>query len=373
MNKYLTWLEIDSQAINYNIHQFRKLIGPDKLLMPVIKSNAYGHGFLNVAKICSHNKEVDRICVVSLDEALTLIENKINKPIMILSFYNFDKLKLRKAINNKVIFPIYDIKQIRVLNNIAKQIKKSVKVQVEIDTGASRTGVLPKDALKFIKKIKTFSHLELEGMWSHFASSEEDKTYTLKQIQIFNRLIKTLEHHNINIPLKHMACSASSSLYPQSIFNGIRLGLSLYGLYPTPKAQNKIKLKPALSWYTRVIQTKILGPKTKIGYGGTYTTKRITKIAVLPVGYWDGYDRSFSNKAWVIIDNQKCPIRGRICMNLSMVDVTNLKRVKTGDKVILLGKSKDYVITAENLSQWAKTINYEIVTRINPQIPRILI
>jgi len=373
MNKYLTWLEIDSSAINYNLYQFRKLIGKDKLLMPVIKSNAYGHGFLNVAKICSYNKEVDRICVVSLDESLTLIENKINKQIMILSFYNFDKLKLRKAINNKVIFPIYDIKQIRVLNNIAKQIHKSVKVQVEIDTGASRTGVLPKDTLKFIKKIKTYSHLELDGIWSHFAASEENKVYTLKQIKIFNQLIKSLEKNQINIPLKHMACTASSILYPQSHFNGTRLGIGTYGLYDLPFIQKKIKLKPALSWYTRIIQIKTLPPKTYIGYGCTYQTKRKTKLAIIPVGYWDGYDRHLSNKAWVIINNQKCPVRGRICMNLSMVEITNLKNVKTGDKVILLGKSKDYSITAENLAKWANTINYEILTRINPWLPRTII
>ena len=169
-----------------------------------------------------------------------------------------------------------------------------------------------------------------------------------------------------------MACSNSSIVYHNSLFNGIRLGLSLYGLYPSLKAKNKIKLKPALSWYTKIIQLRDLPKNTKIGYGGTYTTKRKTKLAIIPVGYWDGYDRLFSNQAQVIIHNKKCPIRGRICMNLSMVDVTNIKGVKTGDKVVLIGKSKNQEITADDLARWAQTINYEIVTRINPLLPRIV-
>jgi len=370
MNKPLTWVEISQSAINYNLKQFRELIGPKVLLMPVIKSNAYGHGFLEVAQICEQNKEVDRICVVSLEEALKLIDFGLKKPIFILSFYELDKNLLKKAIKNKVIFALYDLKQAQILNNIAKQIKKLVKIHLEIDTGASRTGILPQQALNFIKQLTKYPYLELEGIWSHFASSEEDPDYTYYQLNQFKNLIKKLENNGILIPIKHMACSASSILYPQSVFNAIRLGLSLYGLYPAPKAKNRIELKPALSWYTAVIQVKEVPANTKIGYGGTYTTKRKTKIAIIPVGYWDGYDRLFSNKAQVIIHNKKCPIRGRICMNLSMIDVTGIKGVKPGDKVILIGKSKNQEITAEDLAKWANTINYEIVTRINPLLAR---
>jgi alanine racemase len=373
MSKPLTWVEINKSALNYNIAQFRKLIGPDKLLMPVIKSNAYGHGFLEVAQILNQNKEVDRICVVSLDEAIKLINAKIKKPILIIGFYNLDKNLLKRAIQNNVIFTLYDLKQAEVLNNIAKHLHKNVKIHLEIDTGASRTGILPEDTLMFLKKLKKFTHLELEGIWSHFASSEEDSTYTYYQLNRFRELIQKLEKNRINIPIKHMACSASSILYHDSLFNGIRLGLSLYGLYPSNKTKKKINLKPVLSWYTKIIQIKYLPKNTKIGYGGTYITKRKTKLAIIPVGYWDGYNRLFSNKAQVLIKAKKCPIRGRICMNLSMVDITNIKNVKVGDKVILIGKSKNQQITADDLAQLAFTINYEIVTRINPLIPRFLV
>jgi len=371
MSQSLTWVEISSSAINYNLKQFRKLIGKDKLLMPVLKSNAYGHGFLEMAEICNKNSEVDKVCVVSLDEAITLINHKITKPVLILSFCDFNKDKLKLAIKNKVIFPIYEIEQAKVLNKITSQMKQTVKIHLEIDTGASRTGILPEQTLEFIKRLKHYPNLILEGIWSHFASSEEDPKYTYYQLKRFEQVINNLDKANVHIPLKHMACSASSILYPQSLFNAIRLGLGLYGLYPSPKTKNKIKLKPALSWYTTIIQVKEIPSKTKIGYGGTYTTKNRTKLAIIPVGYWDGYDRSFSNKAQVIIHNKKCPVRGRICMNLTMVDITGIKNVKIKDKVILIGKSKTQEITAEDLAKWQNTIKDEIVTRINPLLPRI--
>ena len=370
MKKPFTWLEINKSAINYNLKQFRKLIGPKVLLMPVIKSNAYGHGFLEVARILEHNKEVDRICVVNLEEAIKLIDFGLKKPIFILSFYQLDQQLLTKAIKAQVIFSVYNKKQLQILNDIAKQIHRNVKIHLEIDTGVSRTGILPKATLPFIKEIQKYSHLSLEGIWSHFASSENNPQYTNYQLHKFQKIITQLEHNKINIPLKHMACTASSILYKESLLNGIRVGIGIYGLHDNKIIQQKIKLQRALSWYTTIIQIKELPPKTKISYGGTYTTKRKTKIAIIPVGYWDGYDRLFSNKAQVIIHNKKCPIRGRICMNLSMVDVTNVKGVKPGDKVILIGKSKNQEITAEDLAKWANTINYEIVTRINPLLAR---
>lgn len=371
MFRSLTWVEVSQNAINYNLKRFRKLIGPDKLLMPVLKSNAYGHGFLEMARICNQNRNVDRICVVNLDEALILIKNRIRKPIMILSFYDSDKNRLQEAVKNNVIFPLYDLKQAKILNYLGKKNKKKIKVHLEVDTGTSRTGVMPKEILGFVKKLRSYHLLELEGIWSHFASSEEDSQYTKKQLKIFTTLIKELEKNKIQIPLKHMACSASSVLYPQSILNGIRLGISFYGLYSGSKEKTKIKLKPALSWFTRIIQIKELPRNTKIGYGGTYITRKSTKIAVLPVGYWDGYDRKLSNQAKVIIHHKKCSIRGRICMNLCMVDINQIKRAKVGDKVLLLGKDKKSQISAEDLAQIIGTNNCEVITRINPLLPRI--
>lgn len=371
MFQSLTWVEISTDAINYNLRQFRRLIGPDKLLMPVLKSNAYGHGFLEMAKFCDQNKDVDRICVVNLDEALILIKNRIRKPIIILGFYDLDKNRLQEVIKNNVIFPLYNLKQAKILNHLGKKNNRKIKIHLEVDTGISRTGVMPKEVLDFVKKLRSYHFLELEGIWSHFASSEEDSQYTKKQLKIFTTLIKELEENKIQIPLKHMACSASSVLYPQSILSGIRLGISFYGSHSGPKEKTKIKLKPALSWFTRIIQVKELPHSTKIGYGGTYTTKEPTKIAILPIGYWDGYDRKLSNQGKVIIHHKKCSIRGRVCMNLCMVDITRIKQAKVGDKVLLLGKDGKSQISAEDLAQIIGTNNCEVFTRINPLLPRI--
>jgi alanine racemase len=169
-----------------------------------------------------------------------------------------------------------------------------------------------------------------------------------------------------------MSCSAASVLFKLKDFNAVRVGLGTYGLSPTKKIKNKIKLLPALSWHTKIIQIKTIPAGTKVGYGGTFTTTKTTKLATIPVGYWDGYDRKFSNRAFVIVKGVKCPVRGRICMNLSMVDVSGVANIQSGDKATLLGKNGKKEITANDLADWANTINYEIVDRINPLLPRVM-
>jgi len=364
----LTWLEISKPALQHNIRQFRKLIGPKVLLMPVVKSNAYGHGFLEVAKILNKEKQVNRICVVNLDEANELINGKIKKPIQILSFFEWNEDKIKKAIKNKVIFPIYSLEYAKKLNKLGEKLKIKVKIAIKVDTGASRVGILPKDTIKFIKTIKQLNNLQINDLFSHFASSEEDKAQTDEQYKIFNNLLKEVEKENIKIPVKHIACSAVPVIYSKANLNAMRLGISLYGLHPGFKTKNKVNLKPVLSWYTKVIQIKNIPKGTKVSYGGTCITNRETKIAVLPIGYWDGYDRSLGNKAFVEIKGQKCPILGRICMNLTVVDVTKVKNIRVEDQVALIGGN----VTADDLAKWADTINYEIVTRINSQLPRII-
>jgi len=364
-------LEISKKSIEHNLKEFRKLIGKDRLLMPVIKANAYGHGFLEVGKICDKNKDVDRLCVVNDDEALELVKNKTKKQIMILSFYELDAKKLLILAKKGVIFPLFSLEQAKLLNRVGEIVKKTVKVHIKIDTGASRVGVLPSDLKDFVKIVKNYKKIEIEGLWSHFASSEEDVEYTKKQYNNFIEAEKILKQEGIDPPIKHMSCSAATILFTLKGFNAIRLGLSLYGLYPDDKSRSKIKLKPALSWRTKIIQVKEVPTGTKIGYGGTYTAKIPTKIAIIPVGYWDGYDRRFSNNSWVLVHGKYCPVRGRICMNLSMVDVSHVTGVVAGDKVTLIGEDGESTITADDLAKWAGTINYEIVDRINPLLLRI--
>jgi alanine racemase len=367
-----TWLEIDSRAITYNLREFKKILKNKALLMPVIKSNAYGHGFLNIAKICHDSPAVDRVCVVNLDEALELVKNKLtNKPILILSFFDIDAKKLKIAARNNIIFSLYSLSDARTLDKAGERAGKKIKIHIKIDTGTSRLGILPNDALDFVKAVKKFKHLEIEGLWSHFASSEDNLSYTRKQNDILNTVYENLKTHDIIIPLRHIACSAATINHSFSHQNAVRVGISLYGLNTSPH-QKLLKLKPALSWYTTVIQVKTLPKGVHIGYGSTYITKKTTKLATLPIGYFDGYDRRLSNRGQVIIKGQICPIRGRICMNLCMVDVTNLD-IKPGETVIIIGTDKRKQILVNDLAIWCSTINDEICSRINPSLPRITV
>ncbi len=368
-----TWLEISKKAIERNLKEFRNLIGKDRLLMPVIKANAYGHGFLGIAQICDKNRAVDRICVVNDDEALELIKHSIKKHIMILSFYELEAKKLLILAKKGVIFPLFTLEQAKILNKVGEIAEKAVKVHIKIDTGATRVGILSADIKKFIKDIGILKYLNIEGVWSHFASSEDDEIYTKKQSADFWEVVEILKKEGIDPPLKHMSCSAASINFTLKNFNAIRLGLSLYGLYPDDKSRKKIKLNPALAWKTKIIQVKEIPTGAKIGYGGTFVTKMPTKIAIIPVGYWDGYDRKFSNNSWVLIKGKYCPARGRICMNLTMIDVTHIPEIKAGEIVTLIGEDGKSAISADDLAKWAGTINYEIVDRINPLLPRVMI
>lgn len=367
-----TWVEIDKKALRHNIHQFKKIIGQKKLLMPVVKANAYGHDFLTVAKICDQNREVDRICVVNSEEAMKLLSARIKKPIMILSFFTTNKKILEKLIKAKIIFPVYSLAQAQKLNQIGKGINKKIKIHLKIDTGASRLGFLPQDIKNISPLINKLHNLEVEGVWSHFASSEEDRKQTVGQFNLFKKAVKDLECFSIQPLFKHMSCTAASILFPLQYFNAIRLGLGLYGLYPSASSRKKIKLSPVLSWRTKIIHLKIVPAGTKIGYGGTYKTGHKITVATLPIGYWDGYDRGLSNNSFVLIKGQKCPVVGRICMNLTMINVSKVKNIAVGDTVTLIGKDGKNEITADDLAIRAKTINYEIVDRINPLLPRII-
>lgn len=369
-----TWLEINADAITFNLRQFKNLIGKRIMLMPVVKANAYGHGFLEVARICDKSPKIDRICVVNDDEALCLINNNIRKMVQILTFYELNNTqKTLKLAKKSVIFPIFSLKQAVYLNKVGEKARKNIAVHIKVDTGASRVGLLPSEVISFLKNIKKFRRIKIEGVFSHFAASEEDKIFTEHQMHKFSALIKEIEREGFEIPLKHFACSSAAILYPKSRFDAVRLGLSLYGLHPEELSRKKIKLKTALSWRTKIIQVKTLPPWTKIGYGGSYTTKKRTRMAILPVGYWDGYDRRLSNNSYVLINGKRCPVRGRVCMNLIMVELPPQCKAQIGDTATLVGKSGREKITVDELAQKCSTINYEIVDRINPLLPRIIV
>jgi len=367
---YSSWLEISKSAILHNLAQYQRIVGKKVEIMPIVKSNAYGHDMIEVAKLVA--PKVNWLGVVSLGEALALRQNNIKKRIFVLSYAQARYLK--EGIKQGIDLPVYDLEYAKMISKQASQLKKIAKVHIKIDTGTSRVGILPKVAVEFIKKVSLLPNLKIEGVYSHFAASEENQTFTKFQLQSFNQVLADFKKEGINIPIKHFACSAAALVEPKSHFNLIRLGLGLYGLWPSEQAKKIaltqypwLKLKPALVWKTKVIQVKDIPAGTKVGYGCSYTAKKKMKLGVLAVGYWEGYDRHLSNQGEVLIKNKRCRVLGRVCMNLIMVDISKVRGVKAGDEVILLGKG----VPAEELAEKIGTINYEIITRINPVLPRI--
>jgi len=368
---YNSWVEISKSAILHNLSQFQKLAGEAVEIMPIVKSNAYGHGLILISKLIS--KKVKWLGVVSLGEALALRKQGIKNNIFVLSYVPSRYLK--EGINQRIDLPLYDLTDAKIISQIAGCLKKKAFVHIKVDTGCGRIGVMPAEAVKFVKAVKQYGNIEIRGIFSHFASSEENAGYTRIQLARFNAVLDALDQIGINIPYQHIACSAAILIRPEVKFNFVRLGLGLYGLWPSARARQIagksypwLKLRPALTWKTKIIQIKTVSAGGKIGYGGTYVAKHKLKLAVLSAGYWEGYDRKLSNAGIVLIKNKKCPIIGRICMNLMMADVSKVKDVKLGDDVILLGMG----ITADDLADQIGTINYEVVTRINPLLPRIL-
>lgn len=368
-----SWIEIDKEAFEHNILNYKTIIKP-ALLAPVMKSNAYGHGIELVAKICDQNDLVDLLCVVSLKEALSLRSIDIKKPILVLSIIDDN---LEEAIIHNIDLVVYDITTILDLNKVGKSLNKKANIHIKVDTGLSRLGLHHHDVLTLIKQICHLPFISINGIFTHFAESESaDQTFTHYQLEQFNTLLLQLDTMRISIPLKHAACSAAASANTKSLYNLVRVGIGIYGLWPSPDnrevtQQNypNFSLKPVLTWKTRIIQIKDIPAGSYVGYDRTHQMQDNARIAIIPVGYWDGYDRRLANKGLVMINNQQAPIIGRIAMNLSIVDITGLS-VSIEHDVTLLGNYPG--ITADDMATMCQTINYEIVTRINPLLPRLI-
>jgi len=375
MREVLTWVEINQKALLHNLRQFRQRVSQRTKIMTVVKANAYGHGLGEVAKIVG--SKTDWWGVNSLEEGIFLRQAKINQPILVLGYTPLDLLK--EAIENDLSFVAYNQKTFTRANREAKKFKKPAKIHLKLETGTNRQGINTKAALSLVQSCRREKGLELEGLYTHYANIEDtlDSRYAQLQLSRFKEGLSLLEKRGGKIPFKHTACTAATILFPETYFNLIRLGVGLYGLWPSREtkisAQEKglrINLQPVLVWKTKVAQVKEVARGETIGYGRAFTTTRKIKIAVLPVGYWDGYDRKLANKGRVLIKGYSAPVLGRICMNMMMVDITDIPRVKPEDEVVLLGRQGREKIGVEEIAQKIGTINYEVVTRINPLIPR---
>lgn len=378
-----TWVEISQKNLFHNLKEFDRHLQRDVRFMAVVKSNAYGHDLTLGAKIIASFKFKNRdlwFGVDSVSEGIDLRNFGVKQPILVLGYAPLEDLE--KAIKHDLRLTIYNRETALKLSHWAKKFKKSVKVHIKLDTGLSRQGVGEKQIAAFASFVKTLPGIILEGLSTHYANIEDttEHSYASKQLESFLKAKKILEKLGINIPISHTACSAAAILFPHTHFNMVRVGISLYGLWSSletaasaKKNKRDISLKPVLAWKTMVAQIKRIPGGTPVSYGLSERVRRKSKIAVLPVGYFDGYARGLSSKGEVLIGGKRCKILGRVCMNMMMADITACGKVRLEDEVVLLGSQNNLTVTAQELAQKLQTINYEIITRINPFIKRIIV
>ncbi len=363
--RLLTWVEIKKNALGNNIRQLRKLIGEDAILCPCVKANAYGHGLIETSKIFLENG-ANWLAVNAIYEARALRKAGVDAPIYVLGYVAIDDLE--EVVDLDLRFVVYNRETIERLGKIGKK----AKVHLKVETGNNRQGLGGEELINFAKFVKSFENIEIEGLSTHFANIEDttDHSYAEKQLENFLEVDQKLRNEGINVKIRHCANSAATILFPKTHFEMVRVGLSCYGMWPSEEVKNEnLKLEPAFCWKSKIAQIKEIAAGEFVGYGCTFKTERKTKLAIVPIGYYDGYDRGVSGKAHVIVSGRKAPVRGRVCMNIIMVDVTEIPEAKLEDEVVLIGGE----VTAEMFAEWAGTINYEVTTRVNEKIPRFVV
>ncbi|HHX60952.1 MAG TPA: alanine racemase [Epulopiscium sp.] len=365
--------KIDVDAITHNYKEIKKSIPRYTGIMAVVKADAYGHGAVEIAKILQR-EEVDYLAVAITMEGAQLRDVGITTPILVLGYTPAASVGV--LIENDLTQTIFSYEMAKYISYEASKLEKKVKIHIKVDTGMGRIGFLPHPtSIEEIVEINKLPNIEIEGIYTHFSSAdEEDRTYTKKQNSIFNGFLKELEQVGIEVPIVHAANSAAIIMHPNTHSNMVRLGICLYGHYPSEVAKSyPVGLIPTMSLKTQVVHVKKVPKGQSIGYNRKYTTKHMTKIATIPIGYADGYSRGLSNKGRVLIRGEYAPIIGNICMDQFMVDVTHINYVAVGDEVVLFGKQKGNEIAVEEIADILNTINYEIICMIGKRIPRIYV
>jgi alanine racemase len=375
----LNWVEVDGDAIQSNVRQFQERLAEGTRLGAVVKSNAYGHGMLQVAELV-RTTGVRWLCVNNLDEAVALREAGHQGPVLVMGYIPLEDLPA--VVEHGVRPVVYNAETLARLETLATA-ESPVPVHLKIETGTHRQGIAEGDVVRLAGNVADSRVLRLEGISTHFANIEDstDHTFAESQIATFDRIGETLRRAGIDVPMHHAACSAATLLFTRTHLDLVRVGISLYGLWPSKETyvscleQGKpaLDLRPALTWKTRIAQVKTVDEGSFIGYGCTHRVTRPSRIAVLPVGYYEGYDRGLSGVAHVLVRGRRAPIRGRVCMNMCMIDVTDVPGVGLQDEVVLLGRQGEEAVRAEQLAEWCGTIAYEIVARIHPSLPRVVV
>jgi len=362
---------VDLDAIEYNIEMMRKNIKEETKMMAVLKTDGYGHGAVQIARVLEDKEYIWGYAVATLDEAIRLRRGCMSKPILVLGVVFPDQWP--EIISNDIRMTVYKEEAVKVVSEIAKVMDKKAYIHIKLDTGMGRLGFpINEESVDIIENISKLPNVVMEGMYTHFAKADEiDKSFTEKQIRDYLWMKDKLAKRGIVFDYYHCSNSAGIIDMPEANMDMVRAGISTYGLYPSEEVRKEnVPLKPAMELIGHVAYVKWVEAGTPISYGGTFVTERRTKIATIPLGYGDGYARSLSNKADVLIRGKRARVIGRICMDQFMVDVTDIDDVEYGDKVTLIGFDGDEHIPVEELGDIADRFSYEFVCDLGKRIPR---
>lgn len=360
-----TYLEINLKQVSENIKKIKEYVKGKAEVAPVLKADAYGEGAEHFKEILEEN-EIKTIAVALTDEAIILRKAGLTQKMLILNELLESDLEDIIKYDLTPRISIYEIAE--KLNNLAKEANKAINIHLEIDTGMGRTGIKPSEAEKYVEKIKQLNNLNIEGIFTHFASADSNPEYTDLQIRLFNDTVKKLEKQGVKFKYIHSSASSGILNYlDKTRGNIIRPGITVYGYMPSEDTPNKIGVKPTAVLKSKVVFIKEVEKGTSISYGGKYITSRESKIATISIGYADGIRRSLSNKGRVYINGKYAPIVGNICMDSFMVDVTDIQNIKVGDDVIIWDNEN---ITLNEIAGLCDTINYEILCTIGKRVTR---
>jgi alanine racemase len=351
------------------LRQIRDKVGSRVKILCMVKANGYGHGAAEISQTLIR-AGADAFGVATLEEAVQLREAGIQAALIVLA--GVFPAQLDTFVEYKLTPVVHDLISLKALDRESSRRQVELGVHLKIDTGMGRLGFLAAEADQWIAAIKQAESLHIQGVFSHFSHAESVQgDYTQKQLEIFKRVLGQLRSAGVVPDLVHLANSAATITLPAAYFDMVRPGLMLYGVYPSPNMKEQINLKPVLSWKTKILQLKNVPSGTSVSYGQTYVTERESLIATLPIGYADGYPRFLSNRGEALVRGQRARIAGRVCMDLTMIDVTDIRNVRQGDEVVLLGRQGGAEISADEIAAWANTISYEILTSIGTRVPRI--
>lgn len=368
----ITRAEISLSALQHNYNAIQRHIGPGRKILAVIKTNAYGHGMIEVSKALLASG-AEHLAVGSVEEGIILRQQNITLPILVLGVILEDQVGAMLAHDLSFTVASYGF-ALAVERAAARRNGPKPKVHLKVDTGMGRIGVTVKEAPEFVEKVSRLAHLEVAGLFSHFATAgEKDKTYARGQLEAFNGVLESVRAKGIRIPLIHMANTSAVLDLPDAYFTMVRPGIGLYGIYPTEEVSRPIELKPVLSLKSRILFLKEVPPGTSISYGRRYRTRERTTIATVPVGYADGYSRRLSGITEVLVKGRRYPVVGSICMDHFMVDLGPDAPVDIGDDVILLGSDGTETIGVWDLALKLGVIPYEVLTGISARVPRVML